>query len=289
MLPPARQVRKAVCPSDPATPVERVQRASYALSMFSSPNAVGTWSWAQRTHGCLRRRDRIELARQAVLARLERIPRRWRKSLLDESRPPRLPDPPDSDLARAAEAHLHDTSHPGLYAHCMRTWLFATLFADRDRLEHDEELLYLACVLHDLGLTDAHDRRDPSAECFAVEGARAAHRLVCADGESEDRARLVAEAITLHLNITVPARLGAEAHLLHRGAWLDVAGRSAHRLPPDTLRAIVRCWPRDQLAESLLAANAAQASARPRSRAAFLQGLPGVARVIAANPLDQSA
>jgi hypothetical protein len=287
MLPLGREVRKAIYASDPANPIERPDLPSYAVCMFSSPHAVGTWSWAEQTQGCLRRRDRIELARQAVLAQLERIPGPWRKSLLDGSRPPRLPDPPDSQLARAAEERVRDSSHPGLYAHCMRTWLFATLFADRDRLEHDPEPLYLACALHDLGLTDAHDRRDPSAECFAVEGARAAHRLLCAGGESEERARVVAEAITLHLNITVPARLGAEAHLLNKGAWLDVAGRSAYRLPNDTLRAIVRRWPRDQLAESLFAANAAQARARPRSRAAFILGLPGAARVVAANPLDR--
>jgi hypothetical protein len=43
---------------------------------------------------------------------------------------------------------------------------------------HDPELLYLACVLHDLGLTSAHDGHDAKAACFAVEGARAAHRLL---------------------------------------------------------------------------------------------------------------
>jgi hypothetical protein len=255
--------------------------------MLSFPHAVGTWSWAEQTHGRLRRRDRIELARQAVLAQLERIPGPWRSRLLDGSRSPRLPDPPDSHLARAADERVRELSHPGLYAHCIRSWLFASLFADRDRVEHDGELLYLACVLHDLGLTEAHDRRDPSAECFAVEGARAAQRVLCAQGESADRARVVGEAIMLHLNISVPARLGAEAHLLHKGVWLDVAGRSAHRLHPHVLREIVRRWPRDELAESLFAANAAQANARPGSRAAFIQALPGAARVIAANPLDR--
>jgi hypothetical protein len=250
-------------------------------------SGVGRWSWAERTHGRLRRRDRIELARQAVLAQLERVPSPWRSGLTSGSGSLNLPDPPDSRLARAADAHARELSHPGLYAHCMRTWLFATMFAARDRVEHDIELLYLACVLHDLGLTQAHDRRDPHAECFAVEGGRAARAVLSEHGESEDRARVVAEAITLHLNITVPARLGGEAYLLHKGAWLDVAGRSAHRLVPATVRQVVQRWPRDQLAESLLSASAAQARARPGSRAAFIQSLPGAARIIAANPLDR--
>ena len=29
----------------------------------------------------------------------------------------------------------------------MRTWAFAALFAQRDRVAHDEELLYVACVM----------------------------------------------------------------------------------------------------------------------------------------------
>jgi len=285
------QVRKDACPSDPARHRPAMGRPRYLSRMLFSAvlpsGAVGSWSWAERTHGRLRRRDRIELARQAVLAQLERLPRPWRGVLLSESGSLALPDPPDSRLARAADARVRELSHPGLYAHCMRTWLFATMFAARDRVAHDVELLYLACALHDLGLVQAHDRRDPLAECFAVEGGRAARALLSECGESEDRARVVAEAITLHLNITVPARLGGEAYLLHKGAWLDVAGRSAHRLLPATLRHVVQRWPRDQLAESLLSASAAQARARPHSRAAFIHSLPGAARMIAANPLDR--
>src|SRR5579859_3542935 len=44
------------------------------------------------------------------------------------------------------------------------------------------------------------------------------------------RARTVAEAISLHLNIAVPARLGAEAHLLSKGVSLDVVGRRLHEI-----------------------------------------------------------
>jgi hypothetical protein len=247
-------------------------------------SAVGTWDWANRTGGSLRRRDRAELLRQGVLARLSRLPQRVQRSL-GETISFELPTPPDSALARLADERVRELSTPELYAHCMRTWAFATMFAARDRVRHDEELLYLACVLHDLGLTRAHDQADPTAACFAVEGARAAHELLCAHQQEQGRARIVAEAITLHLNVTVPARLGVEAHLLSNGVSLDTVGRRLQRLPRASVLRVERHWPRDDLAEQLIAATARQAELRPQSRSAFLQQL-GFARLLRANPLD---
>ena len=61
---------------------------------------VGTWDWALETEGSLRRQDRIRLIGQGVSARLERIPSQWRSKIFGEHASLRLPDPPDSALAR---------------------------------------------------------------------------------------------------------------------------------------------------------------------------------------------
>lgn len=249
-------------------------------------STVGTWAWATETHGRLRRRDQAHLLRQAVVARLALLPGPWRRALLADGASVTLPDPPDSKLARLAEERVREFSTPALHAHCLRTWMFAVLFARRDRIDHDEELLYLACVLHDLGLTDGHDRRDPTAACFGVEGARAAHDLLCRNGQPEHRARKVAEAISLHLNVTVPARLGAEAHLLSKGVSLDAVGRGAHRLTGPAVLEVIERLPRDGLGQYIVSAMGKQARARPESRAAFLDRL-GFAQLVLANPLDR--
>jgi hypothetical protein len=249
---------------------------------------VGTWEWAERTQGRLRRRDRARLIAQGVSARLARMPSQWRSKVLGEGVTLELPAPPDSALARAAEERTRELSSPWLYAHCLRTWAFATMFARRDRVEHDEELLYLACVLHDLGLTPTHTGRDPNAACFAVEGARAAHELVHKHGASDARARVVAEAITLHLNITVPTRLGAEANLLSKGASLDVAGRRIHQIPAHATSHAEARWPRDDFGSELVRATAEQARTRPESRSALLHRL-GFVNLIERNPLERPA
>ena len=247
---------------------------------------VGTWAWAQKTNGTLRGRDRIRLIGQGVTARLERLPSQLRSRILGESASLRLPSPPDSQLAREAEERVRELSSPALYCHCLRTWAFATLFAQRDGVEHDEELLYLACLLHDLGLTEGHWGAEAQAKCFAVEGARAAHGFLHDHGASEEGARRVAEAISLHLNVTVPARLGAEAHLLSKGVSLDVVGRRLHQISAPTVGSIGEHWPRGGFAEELVGSTTRQAEMRPGSRSALLHGL-GFVGLIRGNPLEK--
>jgi hypothetical protein len=241
---------------------------------------VGTWAWAEQTSGRLRRRDRVGLIRQGVLARLEGL----RTAVPVQGLELDFPAPPDSSLARAAEERVREVSVPTLYAHCLRTWAFSAMFGAAERLKHDPELLYLACLLHDLGLTDAHDRRDPAAACFAVEGARAAHSLVCQHGASEDVARTVAEAISLHLNINVPIERGPEAYLLSRGVSLDTVGRRLHQIPAASISAVDEHWGRDGFAEYLVGVTMRQAQLRPESRSALLARL-GFAALLRQNPL----
>jgi hypothetical protein len=247
---------------------------------------VGSWEWAQRTGGRLGRADRAELLRQGVLAQLSRLPAAVRRRLVRDTSSVTLPNPPDTALAKEAEERVRELSKPALYGHCLRTWAFAALFAQRDRVGHDEELLYLACVLHDIGLTEAHDGRDPTAACFAVEGARAAHALLCEHEAPADRARTVAEAISLHLNVNVPDRYGPEAVLLSKGVTLDVVGRRMERFPQAALLEVAERWPRGGSAALLLADTGRQAKVRPHSRAALLHRL-GFAKLISANPLDR--
>ncbi len=80
---------------------------------------VGTWQWAERTGGRLSRRDRAEMIRQAVLARLLQLPDRLRDSLRGEVSSFDIPDPPDSVLAVQAEEAVRTLSPPWLHGHCL--------------------------------------------------------------------------------------------------------------------------------------------------------------------------
>lgn len=246
---------------------------------------VGTWRWAERTGGRMSRLDQLNQIRQAAAARLGTIVRRSR-SFGTSRAAIELPSPPDSALARAADEAVRELSSAALHAHCVRTWLFASAFAELDGIGHDPELLYLASVMHDVGLAEPYDGRDPTAHCFAVEGARGASALICEHGGSPELAGRAAEAISLHLNVNVDLEAGVEAHLLSRGVSVDAIGRYLNELPPQMVADVVAQWPRGDLVEELRPATRRQAGMRPRSRIALLNRI-GFAGLVASNPLER--
>jgi hypothetical protein len=103
-----------------------------------------------------------------------------------------------------------------------------------------------------------------------VEGAFAAERSLAAHGLDRARRDLVAEAISLHMNVRVPAALGVEAHLLHAGAALDVVGARIHEVAAATRDGVLRAHPRLEMKRHIAAAMERESGARPGSRTAVL-------------------
>src|SRR5262245_6220769 len=77
---------------------------------------------------------------------------------------------PDTPLVARAIELARKHSEPYLFNHAMRSWLFAVAIALLRGTAHDPEVLAVATLLHDLGLTKAFD----GPLRFEVEGANAA-------------------------------------------------------------------------------------------------------------------
>jgi hypothetical protein len=251
---------------------------------------VGTWAWAE-SGGRLLRQDRIQLTAQAMLHRLAQLPKTLRTRLgFGDANASRIDLAairiPDTGVARQASDLAHSLSEPWLFNHCQRTYVWGALLAQSEQIEFDEELLFVASALHDLGLTPSHNCVDTSCACFAVEGARAAERFVTERGWADERGQRLAQAISLHLNVSVGLSAGAEAHLLHDGAALDVIGARRREITPAILTTVLEQHPRLGFKQEMRAAMKAQARARPDSRAAFLAGL-GFTRMIQAAPFAE--
>ena len=69
---------------------------------------------------------------------------------------------PDSPVISLAVEYAREHSEPYLFNHVMRSWLFAESLAQRERVEHDAEVLALATLLHDLGATSPVVAAPPS-------------------------------------------------------------------------------------------------------------------------------
>lgn len=249
---------------------------------------VGTLAWAERTGGRLGPADRLRLVGQGILLQLGRIPETLlrRLGLPGASAPLDLAPlaAPDTAAARAAERALESSSPPPLVHHCYRAYAWGRILAARAGRRLDEELFYVACLLHDLALVLPEDGSagQPAGEgshCFAVDGARQARRVALAGGLHPERAEDVAEAICLHLNVRVALRHGPEAHYLNAGSALDVVGLGRERIPGALLRQVLAARPREGFSEDIVRRLRREASTRPEGRTHFLVDRFGFDRV----------
>lgn len=217
--------------------------------------------------GALSFSARVAFLARAIGGRLALLTPSRAREALPASALRSLPNPGGA-LARHAEDISAELLPPWLAAHSSRTFAWAALLALRDGLAYDAELLYAACLLHDLGLCAPH--APPPGGCFALSGARAAKqrlRALGVEGEVVDR---IASAIALHLEVEVALRHGVEAHLLHRGAALDVIGRDARALERALREDVVARWPRAACKAELRTAMLAEARRAPKSRMGLL-------------------
>ncbi len=248
---------------------------------------TGSLEWGQKQLGKLTPGQRLGQILHALRAELQRASRRWLRQVGLASE--RLPQAawkglqiPDSPLAQRAAQHCIELSPDYLVGHCLRSFAWATLLAQRDDLQYDPEVLYLACMLHDLGLTDSALPHEHQA-CFAITGARAAMQILPAPV-----AEKVAEAIALHLNVKVALRCGSEAHLLRQGSAFDIIGLRYPDVSSDARRQVLGLYPRGSFAPQIQARLNDPRIRRPGTRIHLLcQG--GFLQRIGRNPLDAGA
>lgn len=249
---------------------------------------LGTYAWVRQTGGrlsltaywaLLAQGARAQAAARADSKRFARAERTLRHADLADL------TPPDSAVAKAAAACCADASPAHFYHHCARAYLWARLLHDGPA--YDDEAVYVAIMLHDLGLTDAYRVKPDGCVCFTAPAAEQALRFASAHGWSEVRALRVADAICLHLNVIVDASHGPEATMVRLGSGADIAGLGLSRIDADTRAAVHARHASHGLKRCGLATLQHEADSFPRSRIRFLFDRADFARRIAASPLPE--
>jgi hypothetical protein len=147
---------------------------------------------------------------------------------------------PDSALAQKAVGLAFRVSPPVVWTHVLRTFVFGALVGQAQKLRYDEELFFLASVLHDLGLT-AEFR---GAARFEVVGADAADTFLKKENVSAERRDIIWDAIALHTSVGIASRKRPEIALVHIGAGIDVLGLDLDKLPPALVAQTIEVLPR---------------------------------------------
>src|SRR5262245_40200240 len=131
---------------------------------------------------------RMELeSRCRALARALGVPRPARLGLAELATP-------ETPLCREATEWASEVCPRLLLDHGRRGFLFADAIGRHYGRTYDREVLYLACLLHDLGLAPRFD----TGGAFERDGADAAVEFLAARGLSGARLRLLREVIELH-------------------------------------------------------------------------------------------
>src|ERR1700704_347879 len=129
---------------------------------------------------------------------------------------------PDTVLVRDAIDLSRSASEPFLFNHAMRSWLFGVLLSENAERAPDPELLAVAAILHDLGLTDRY-----TAEArFEVDGANAARSFLKARGVSTQQMQVVWDAIALHTTRSIALHKEPEVVITHSGITANVLGQA---------------------------------------------------------------
>jgi hypothetical protein len=181
---------------------------------------------------------------------------------------------PTGPLAEASLSITQRSESTAIAAHSIRSFLYARILAMHEGVARDaayrEDLLFAACVMHDLGL-GAHAAGQAR---FEVEGADLAATVMTGHGATAAEVDQVWEAIALHSSPGIADRRGPLTYLTYKGVFMDT-GRFTDGLDEALLRQVRATYPRpadDHSVRDAIVEHAArsEAAAPPFSIAAEL-------------------
>ena len=150
---------------------------------------------------------------------------------------------PTGPLAEASLALAQSSESRPIVDHSIRSFLLARLLADHEGclndVAYDEDLLFAATVMHDLGLGE-HAQGQAR---FEVEGADLAAGVLRKQGVAEADVDKVWEAIAVHACIGIADRRGLLTYLTHKGVFIDV-GRVADGVADRLRQEVLTAYPR---------------------------------------------
>ena len=162
-----------------------------------------------------------------------------------------VPALPTTRLAVRAVEYVHACETEPVANHSLRSYLFAVLLADHEGLQpsadFDPDLLFFACVLHDLGTSPVAG----GTQRFEVDGADLAAKFLTDNGVGARGVDLVWEAIALHSSPGIAERRGALAYLTRRGVGIDF-GPGSEFITDAQGQAVHSRYPRLRMVPSLI-------------------------------------
>jgi hypothetical protein len=190
---------------------------------------------------------------------------------------------PPSRTGELALEVAREYSSPALLNHSIRSYAWAADYGSRHGIRFDAELLYVAALLHDIGLVEEFDNHTVP---FEEAGGHVAWVFGAGAGWPAERRTRVSEIIVRHMWDELDVADDPEGHLLELSTSLDISGRNSGDWSAELKAEILGRLPRLDLATEFVRCFEDQASRKPESSAAALVRV-GLADRLARNPLEK--
>jgi len=167
---------------------------------------------------------------------------------------------PDSYAAQQAAIQAQDVEAPEIFRHSARSYVFAELISQARSVKHDPEIVYIAAMLHDIGLSKEfatpHQR-------FEIDGADRTKQVLIAAGHSPTDAQIGWDAVALHSIFSVARFKEPEVFLLSAGVLTDVGGAFLQNLDKTQVTQVLAALPRKGFNAAFLTALTDYARRKP--------------------------
>jgi uncharacterized protein (TIGR02246 family) len=171
---------------------------------------------------------------------------------------------PDTDVARKAYAYARRATPAFVLNHSIRSYVFARAHAARRGLrpgtDYDDELVFLSCILHDIGLSEQGN----GEQRFEVDGADTAAAFLRQHGVEQRRVAIAWDAIALHTSPGIANRKATEVAMTQAGIATDILGAGREELPVGLAEELHAVLPRADLGYALSDAVRVQALDKPQ-------------------------
>jgi hypothetical protein len=170
---------------------------------------------------------------------------------------------PDTDIAGKAYTFARRATPAFILNHSIRSYARARAHAARRGLrpgtDYDDELVFLSCILHGIGLSEHANGN----QRFEVDGADTAAAFLRRHGVEERRIDIVWDAIALHTSPGIANRKTTEVAMTQAGIATDILGAGREELPVGLAEELHAVLPRADLAYALSDAVRVQAMGKP--------------------------
>ena len=166
---------------------------------------------------------------------------------------------PQTPVATAALSVATRFYSPALLNHCVRSYLWGTMYGAAHGIAFDDELYYVSAMLHDIGLTD--HRQSPSA--VRGGGRRPGLGVRGGGGWPAEQAARATEIIVLHMRDDVASTADPESHILQVATSWDVVGRRPEEFSAEVRAEILSRYPRQGFGDEFLACSKTRRDASP--------------------------